>query len=285
MSEKKGIDVSSDTFFLVYTCGKCETRNAIKVNRIAWERGLVIGKCFGCDAKHLLADKTGLTDETNSTKFSNAFVDAFRSGRGARRLTTNDAETLAKVGLELSADGNLSLIPKPGQQIAFLDNQTGRILALSDANLSTTEEDLFTVTAVQEESPFQNDYQNKIDKVEIGTDPLEAPTVVLPEGVRPGDVLNLKLQDDRTIHVRVPQNSQPGAVLMVEGLVEVRSPLNVTEGDVLTVRLPDGDSVSVLLRDAEAQPGALIAVGFPVSILQSPTSKQALPLSSPSSSS
>lgn len=43
----EGIPVGGDRFTLVYTCGKCETRNLIRVNRIAWEKGVVVGKCFG----------------------------------------------------------------------------------------------------------------------------------------------------------------------------------------------------------------------------------------------
>eukprot|EP00956_Cyclotella_meneghiniana_P003803 scaffold4601_cov51-Cyclotella_meneghiniana.AAC.3 len=56
-----GIKISADQvasrkFQLQYTCKICNTRNSIKVTRIAYRKGIVIAKCKGCDNKHLIAD-------------------------------------------------------------------------------------------------------------------------------------------------------------------------------------------------------------------------------------
>lgn len=56
-----GIKISDDQvvsrkFQLQYTCKICDTRNSIKVTRIAYRKGIVIAKCKGCDNKHLIAD-------------------------------------------------------------------------------------------------------------------------------------------------------------------------------------------------------------------------------------
>ena len=72
-------------FAQVYTCTRCDTRNAISVSRLAWNEGVVIGKCMGCPARHMLADNTGLCDETNSTQFSNAIQDALSRGEDVAR--------------------------------------------------------------------------------------------------------------------------------------------------------------------------------------------------------
>ena len=76
----------------MYTCNRCETRNAISVSRVAWNEGVVIGKCMGCDARHMLADNAGLTDQTNSSRFSNVVNDAIAKGETVRRESLNDAE-------------------------------------------------------------------------------------------------------------------------------------------------------------------------------------------------
>jgi len=51
--------VGSQKFELQYTCNICETRNSIKVSRLAYRKGLVIARCKECDSKHLIADNIG----------------------------------------------------------------------------------------------------------------------------------------------------------------------------------------------------------------------------------
>jgi DNL zinc finger len=46
----------SPKFELQYTCNVCETRNRVIVNRMAYQKGMVIAICKGCDAKHWIAD-------------------------------------------------------------------------------------------------------------------------------------------------------------------------------------------------------------------------------------
>ena len=53
------------------------------VSSVAWNEGVVIGKCMGCDARHMLADNAGLTDQTNSSRFSNVVNDAIAKGETA----------------------------------------------------------------------------------------------------------------------------------------------------------------------------------------------------------
>jgi hypothetical protein len=44
---------------LQYTCSKCETRNSHLVSRIAYNNGVVIATCKGCQSRHLIADNLG----------------------------------------------------------------------------------------------------------------------------------------------------------------------------------------------------------------------------------
>jgi len=42
-----------------FTCNKCETRQSKKFTRMAYEKGIVVVVCEGCQAKHLIADNIG----------------------------------------------------------------------------------------------------------------------------------------------------------------------------------------------------------------------------------
>lgn len=46
----------SPKFELQYTCNVCETRNRVLINRMAYQKGMVVAICKGCDAKHWIAD-------------------------------------------------------------------------------------------------------------------------------------------------------------------------------------------------------------------------------------
>lgn len=56
-------EVLSRKFQMQYTCKVCDTRNTIKVNRIAYRKGMVIAQCKGCESKHLIADNLNWLNE------------------------------------------------------------------------------------------------------------------------------------------------------------------------------------------------------------------------------
>ncbi|KAH8073417.1 zinc ion binding protein [Aureococcus anophagefferens] len=117
----------SERFSLAYTCCKCDTRNLVSVSRVAWTTGLVIGKCRGCDAKHMLADNGGLTDETNSSRFSNVVNAAIAKGEAVGRLGLDDALALAEAGVEVLPGGNVSLVPRGAEEAVF--DESGAVAA------------------------------------------------------------------------------------------------------------------------------------------------------------
>jgi len=60
-SDKPATGFASKKFELLYTCNICETRNSNLVSRVAYNNGVVIARCKGCQNQHLIADNLGFT--------------------------------------------------------------------------------------------------------------------------------------------------------------------------------------------------------------------------------
>lgn len=172
-------------------------------------------------------------------------------------------------------DGNFSLVPRQGET-ARVDNETGRVVATSRNDTAAIEADTFIIDDPVEEV-VEEPMAEKLDlralsddrpppqsDVELVQD--DAPIVQVPEEVSPGGVLKIATPAEEIIYVVVPANARSGDYLIVEGLVEVTVPGEAEDGDLLRVPLPDGTHVAIPLSGADARPGALVAVGFPVEV-------------------
>ena len=54
--------------YMMFTCGRCDARAARGFSRQAYENGVVIVTCPGCQAKHVVADRMGWFGEPGSVE-------------------------------------------------------------------------------------------------------------------------------------------------------------------------------------------------------------------------
>ena len=78
--------------YMMFTCGKCETRAAKGFSRQAYENGVVIVRCPGCQVQHLVADRYGWFGEPGSVEdFLGSRGETVVTGRaGAPRIESED---------------------------------------------------------------------------------------------------------------------------------------------------------------------------------------------------
>lgn len=262
---------------LAYTCGPCGARNAISVNRIAWNDGVVVATCRGCKARHLLADNGGLLDLDNDTGFTNVIQFIESKGDKVLRMDRADAEALDQLGLAIGADGKLKL----SNATASAEDAT---LAAAAAAAAAAAPEAVAAAAAKAEAVADAKAAAAIAAL-AEEDVDSAPIVLrLPEGVMEGDVLNVQ-SDFGTLHVQVPRGAPGGCRLEVLGMVEVR-PGNGVErwvqssgegeweksdawkvGDIVAVPLPEGVVARIRILESEASDFTL-RIAHPVAILR-----------------
>mmetsp|Transcript_7986 Transcript_7986/g.17792 ORF Transcript_7986/g.17792 Transcript_7986/m.17792 type:complete len:369 (+) Transcript_7986:117-1223(+) len=259
-----------DRFGLVYTCGRCDTRNAVSVSRVAWNEGVVVATCRGCGARHLLADKGGLLDLTNETAFRNVveFVEA--QGNTVKKLDRNDAAALEALNLTLDDNGRIRLREAETAKAngKSRDDAADDGSAAGSASVSTADTEL---DAAEIQSASSSD-----DPVEEDVE-AEAIRILLPDEAKPGDTVLLD-SEYGVLHVVVPADAYSGCTLEVAGLVELRldeanlqtdgrqGEPALQAGQQLAVPLPDGVTVNVNLAPVAIEEQAL-RLGHPVDIV------------------
>ena len=85
---------------IVYTCNVCQTRSAKQFSEQAYQHGVVIVRCPGCQNQHLIADRLGYFSEDSAGSEFDLQTIAQRTGQPLRTITDS----------EDSHDGVLELI-------------------------------------------------------------------------------------------------------------------------------------------------------------------------------
>mmetsp|Transcript_7747 Transcript_7747/g.17193 ORF Transcript_7747/g.17193 Transcript_7747/m.17193 type:complete len:348 (+) Transcript_7747:56-1099(+) len=244
----------NDRFDMLYTCGRCDARNAISVSRIAWTQGVIVATCQGCKAKHLLADSGGLLDLTNETAFRNVveFVEA--SGSTVKRLDKGDTAAMEALNLTIDEQGRVRLLEEASTQ------------GEGDIDGSTTSTESGSTGDVSPPSPDLSASNSDTQDLEVNA----IRTVVPPEG-KPGDTLLLSTEFGR-LHVVVPADATAGSTLEVGGLLERKLDLRseeVHDGFALEEALPDG-SMLIVRVSTEGIEDQVLRLGYPVTVVASP---------------
>lgn len=263
----------NDRFGLAYTCGKCDVRNVVSINRIAWTEGVVIATCRGCGVRHLLADEGGLLDLDNDTGFKNVvqFIEA--KGDRVTKLDMFDRDVLESLNLSVDTNGRLKLLdeelpaPAPAPEIPEVLLPSEEVMDSSGPSAA-------------DGMSSKKDVAPQISEEELETPPL---VVDLPVGASPGDILTVT-SEFGLIHVPIPKEAYDGCKLELQGMMEACLGKGYTRwvqaqgqeqwsqsqdwnvGDTVAINMPEGTVVQIRIPESTLGDSTL-QIAYPVVIL------------------
>eukprot|EP00612_Vaucheria_litorea_P001050 CAMPEP_0171452422 /NCGR_PEP_ID=MMETSP0945-20130129/538_1 /TAXON_ID=109269 /ORGANISM="Vaucheria litorea, Strain CCMP2940" /LENGTH=105 /DNA_ID=CAMNT_0011977089 /DNA_START=247 /DNA_END=564 /DNA_ORIENTATION=+ len=103
---------------LQFTCNKCEGKTTLKINKVAYEEGVVICTCSKCGIRHIIADNKGLLDDSD---FGKGNIEQYLSKKGRddemikASLADMSPETLEKFNLS-SNEGCIEILRKDSEE-------------------------------------------------------------------------------------------------------------------------------------------------------------------------
>ena len=98
---------------MMYTCKKCNGRNAQLISKIAYKEGIVVSTCKTCKVTHLIADNLKKLDMSEyGTK-----IDEYLESKGERVQRMSVSREDLENNYIIEKDGVVSLQPKIGGQV------------------------------------------------------------------------------------------------------------------------------------------------------------------------
>ena len=85
---------------IIFTCTVCDTRSAKQFTAQAYEHGVVLVRCPGCQNLHLIADRLGWFDDTDGTTFDLTTLERLTGQKVKRLSDSGEANTTWQVSLE-----------------------------------------------------------------------------------------------------------------------------------------------------------------------------------------
>ena len=276
--------VAGDSFKLVYTCKRCDTRNMIEVKRVSWNEGIVIATCQGCNAKHLIADNTGLLDLGGFTNFTNAVEELINRGEEVNRVHIDGPmqgddgaaqSRLSDFDMAIDPDdGSVQLMPRPGDENIVRKDRVSAVGPIVDPSLVV--DDIqgvksATVTAPKDDESSTDataggEVGARMDSYAGGG----AMVVDLPPGAEPGDLLQLSIGSDtgggrrsgQIMMLPVPEGAEAEGKVEILGAIEFMVPDGKKEGDVLLLQTPSGEEIAIGIPPGVSE-GSFLQVGYP----------------------
>jgi protein import protein ZIM17 len=91
---------------MVFTCNKCETRSTKGFSKRAYNYGVVIVTCPGCESKHVVADRLGWFGEKGDV---GDFIKekSEREGSDVGNFSAEQEERATMMRAKIEADGTL----------------------------------------------------------------------------------------------------------------------------------------------------------------------------------
>lgn len=107
------INPSIEKFMMIYTCKKCNGRNAQMVSKVAYQSGMVVSTCKHCKAKHLIADNEGKLDMGEYGKRIDDYLE--QQGEQVQKMTVSPGDL--EDNYLVDQDGILTLVSKDKGQL------------------------------------------------------------------------------------------------------------------------------------------------------------------------
>lgn len=88
-NKRQGQTDGTPRLHMVFTCSVCETRSVKSFSKKAYETGVVIVTCPGCDARHLIADNLGWFGPESESNIEKVLAS---KGQTVARITDMDID-------------------------------------------------------------------------------------------------------------------------------------------------------------------------------------------------